>query len=130
MADSAAVCLMLQTEQARAMHPGVHQHQTWTQDNRPADLTLPLGAQHSGTNSLVHLPPAQLDAEQAALLDQLPAEWAYFARTGHASAPRTPAWAPYSRRQHPVMLLPPADANVGHAGSVHRGAARLRLGIG
>jgi len=39
------------------------------------NLTLPLGAQHSGTNGPVHFAPRSLDANQAALQDQLLAEW-------------------------------------------------------
>ena len=113
MADSASVCPMLQTNQELAKYIPVYVDINTDADN-PAgeDLTLPLGAQHSGTNGLVHFPPTQLDANQAALQDQLLAEWAYFARTGNPSAPHTPAWAPYSGRQHPVMLLQPADTSI------------------
>jgi para-nitrobenzyl esterase len=57
------------------------------------------------------LPPSQLDANQAALQNQLLAEWTYFARTGNPSAPQTPAWALYSGGQHPLMLLQPADTS-------------------
>jgi para-nitrobenzyl esterase len=112
MADSASVCPMLQTNQELSKYIPVYVDIDTDADN-PAgeDLTLPLGAQHSGTNGLVHFPPAQLDANQAALQNQLLAEWTYFARTGNPSAPRTPAWAPYSQRQHPVMLLQPADTS-------------------
>ena len=60
------------------------------------NVTCRHGAQHSGTNGLVHFPPAELDANQAALQNQLLAEWAYFARTGNPAAPHTPAWAPYA----------------------------------
>jgi para-nitrobenzyl esterase len=113
MADSASVCPMLQTNQELAKYIPLYVDIDTDADN-PAgeDLTLPLGAQHSGTNGLVHFPPAQLDANQAALQDQLLAEWAYFARTGNPSAPHTPAWAAYSGRQHPVMLLQPADTSI------------------
>jgi para-nitrobenzyl esterase len=112
MADSASVCPMLQTNQELSKYIPVYVDIDTDADN-PAgeDLTLPLGAQHSGTNGLVHFPPAQLDANQAALQDLLLAEWTYFARTGNPSAPHTPAWAPYSERQHPVMLLQPADTS-------------------
>jgi para-nitrobenzyl esterase len=112
MADSASVCPMLQTNQELSKYIPVYVDIDTDADN-PAgeDLTLPLGAQHSGTNGLVHFPPAQLDANQAALQTQLLAEWTYFARTGNPSAPHTPAWAAYSARQHPVMLLQPADTS-------------------
>ena len=113
MADSASVCPMLQTNQELSRYIPVYVDINADADN-PAgeDLTLPLGAQHSGTNGLVHFPSAQLDANQAALQNQLLSEWTYFARTGSPSAPRTPAWSPYSGRQHPVMLLQPADTSI------------------
>jgi para-nitrobenzyl esterase len=112
MADSASVCPMLQANQELSKYIPVYVDINTDADN-PAgeDLTLPLGAQHSGTNGLVHFPPAQLDANQAALQNQLLAEWAYFARTGNPSAPQTPAWALYGAGQHPVMLLQPADTS-------------------
>ena len=112
MADSASVCPMLQTNQELSRYIPVYVDIDTDADNPAGEnLTLPLGAQHSGTNGLVHFPPAQLDANQAALQKQLLAEWTYFARTGNPSAPHTPAWAPYSGRQHPVMLLQPADTS-------------------
>ena len=113
MADSASVCPMLQTNQELSKYIPVYVDIDTDADN-PAgeDLALPLGAQHSGTNGLVHFPPAQLDANQAALQNQLLGEWTYFARTGSPSAPHTPAWPPYSGRQHPVMLLQPADTSM------------------
>ena len=112
MADSASVCPMLQTNQELSKYIPVYVDIDTDADNPAGEnLTLPLGAQHSGTNGLVHFPPAQLDANQAALQNQLLAEWTYFAHTGSPSAPRTPAWAAYSARQHPVMLLQPADTS-------------------
>ena len=112
MADSASVCPMLQTNQELSRYIPVYVDINTDADNPAGEnLTLPLGAQHSGTNGLVHFPPAQLDANQAALQNQLLAEWTYFARTGNPSAPHTPAWAPYSGREHPVMLLQPADTS-------------------
>ena len=112
MADSASVCPMLQTSQQLSKYIPVYVDIDTDADNPAGEnLTLPLGAQHSGTNGLVHFPPSELDANQAALQDQLLAEWTYFARTGNPSAPHTPAWSPYSVRQHPVMLLQPADTS-------------------
>ena len=113
MADSASVCPMLQTSQQLSQYIPVYVDIDTDADNPAGEnLTLPLGAQHSGTNGLVHFPPSELDANQAALQDQLLAEWTYFARTGNPSAPHTPAWSPYSVRQHPVMLLQPADTSI------------------
>lgn len=113
MADSASVCPMLQVNSRLSRHIPVYVDIDTDADN-PAgeDLTHPLGAQHSETNGLVHFPTAKLDANQAALQQQLLAEWTYFARTGNPAAPHTPAWTTYSaRNQHPVMLLRPADAS-------------------
>jgi para-nitrobenzyl esterase len=112
MADSASVCPMLRTNQELSKYIPVYVDINTDADN-PAgeDLQLPLGAQHSGTNGLVHFPPSQLDPNQAALQNQLLAEWTYFAHTGNPSAPHTPAWAPYSASQRPVMLLQPADTS-------------------
>ncbi|HUN34095.1 MAG TPA: carboxylesterase family protein [Trebonia sp.] len=113
MADSASVCPMLQASQELSRYIPVYVDIDADADN-PAgeDLQLPLGAQHSGTNGLVHFPTAQLDPNQAALQTQLLDEWTHFAQTGNPSAPQTPAWAPYSGRQHPVMLLQPADTSI------------------
>src|ERR1700760_183793 len=112
MADSASVCPVLQTNQQLSRYIPVYVDINTDADN-PAgeDLTLPLGAQHSGTNGLVHFSPAQLDANQLALQNQLLDEWWYFARTGNPSAPQTPPWALYRAGQHPVMLLQPADTS-------------------
>jgi para-nitrobenzyl esterase len=112
MADSASVCPMLQANLELSKYIPVYVDINTDADN-PAgeDLQLPLGAQHSGTNGLVHFPSSQLDANQAALQSQLLAEWTYFARTGNPSAPQTPVWALYSGRQHPVLLLQPADTS-------------------
>jgi para-nitrobenzyl esterase len=112
MADSASVCPVLQTNKELSKYIPVYVDINTDADN-PAgeDLQLPLGAQHSGTNGLVHFPPSQLDPNQAALQNQLLAEWTYFAHAGNPSAPQTPAWAPYSGSQHPVMLLQPADTS-------------------
>jgi para-nitrobenzyl esterase len=112
MADSASVCPVLATNLKLARYIPVYVDINTDADNPAGEnLTLPLGAQHSGTNGLVHFDPSKLDANQAALQDQLLAEWTYFARTGSPNAVRTPAWARYSGRQHLVMLLRPADTS-------------------
>lgn len=112
MADSASVCPMLQTSQELSRYIPVYADINTDADNPAGEnLQLPLGAQHSGTNGLVHFPPSQLDPNQAALQNQLLAEWTYFAHTGNPSAPQTPAWALYSGSQHPTMLLQPADTS-------------------
>jgi para-nitrobenzyl esterase len=113
MADSASVCAMLQTNQELSRYIPVYVDINMDADNPAGEnLTLPLGAQHSGTNGLVHFNPADLDPNQLALQNQLLDEWTYYAHTGDPSAPQTPAWAPYSAPQHPVMLLEPADTSI------------------
>lgn len=112
MADSASVCPLLQTNKALSKYIPVYVDIDEDTDNPAGEnLTLPLGAQHSETNGLVHYPTSQLDPNQAALQTQVLAEWTHFARTGNPSAPHTRAWPRYSAAQHPVMLLQPADAS-------------------
>lgn len=113
MADSASVCPMLRADGELAKDIPVYSDVNTDADNPAGEnLTLPLGAQHSGTNGLVHFPTAQLDPNQAALQSQLLAEWTRFAATGDPNAVGTPAWSLYSAAQHPVMLLQPADSSV------------------
>jgi para-nitrobenzyl esterase len=120
MADSASVCPVLQTNATLSKYIPVYVDIDEDADNPAGEnLTLPLGAQHSETNGLVHFPTSQLDPNQAALQTQLLLEWTHFARTGNPSAPHTRAWARYSSGQHPVMLLQPADSSdLAPAGSV------------
>lgn len=120
MADSASVCPLLRTNKKLSEYIPVYVDIDEDADNPAGEnLTLPLGAQHSETNGLVHFPSAKLDPNQAALQNQLLAEWTHFAHTGNPSAPHTRAWPRYSAPQHPVMLLQPADASyVAPAGSI------------
>ena len=113
MADSASVCPVLEENQQLSKYIPTYVDINTDADNPAGEnLTLPLGAQHSGTNGLVHFASAQLDANQLALQTQLLDEWTHFAATGNPNAPHTPAWALYSARQHPVMLLQPADTSM------------------
>ena len=113
MADSASVCPLLQVNRKLSTYIPVWVDIDEDPDNPAGEnLTLPLGAQHSETNGIVHFPTAQLDPNQAALQTQLLLEWTHFARTGNPSAPHTRDWPRYSSPQHPVMLLQPADASV------------------
>jgi para-nitrobenzyl esterase len=120
MADSASVCPILQTNTRLSRYIPVWVDIDEDGDNPAGEnLTLPLGAQHSETNGIVHFDTSKLDPNQAALQSQLLAEWTHFARTGNPSAPQTRAWARYSAQQRPVMLLQPADASdVAPAGSI------------
>jgi para-nitrobenzyl esterase len=113
MADSASVCPMLQVNSTLSHYIPVYVDIDTDADN-PAgeDLVHPLGAQHSETNGLVHFSTAALDPNQAALQQQLLAEWTRFAHTGEPTAPHTPAWTRYdSGSQHAVLMLRPADTS-------------------
>jgi para-nitrobenzyl esterase len=113
MADSASVCPMLQMDGKASRHMTVYADVNNDNDN-PAgeDLTAVLGAQHSGSNGLVHFDTADLDANQAALQLQLLKEWTGLANNGTPSAANTPAWQPFASHGHPVMLLQPGDSSL------------------
>lgn len=118
MADSASVCPLLQVNRTLSAHLPVWVDIDEDTDNPAGEnLTLPLGAQHSETNGLVHFDTAQLDPAQAALQAQVLAEWTHFARTGDPSAAHTPPWPRYSGAARPVLLLRPADTSVVVPGS-------------
>ncbi len=113
MADSASVCPMLQLDKRTSRYMPVYADLNADADN-PAgeDVTHVLGAQHSGSNTLVHFPTAKLDANQAALQHQLVLQWTHLARTGNPVSPHTPAWKRYSAAQHPVMSMQPGDTSM------------------
>ena len=102
MADSASVCPMLQLDRRASKFMPVYSDINADSDN-PAgeDVTDVNGAQHSGTNGLVHFDTSQLDADQGALQLQLLREWTHLAQTGSPVAPHTPAWEPIHRRRAP-----------------------------
>ena len=112
MADSASVCPMLQLDRKTSRFMPVYSDVNADSDN-PAgeDVTVVNGAQHSGTNGLVHFDTSQLDADQAALQLQLLREWTNLAWTGNPVAPHTPAWDRYTAAGHPVMTLQPGDTS-------------------
>ncbi|TWE13219.1 carboxylesterase/lipase family protein [Rudaeicoccus suwonensis] len=113
MADSASVCPMLQVDAAASRHMTIYADIDADADNPAGEnLTLPLGAQHSGTNGLVHFDTSKLDANQAALQLQLLLEWTHFAATGNPVAANTPAWPSYLPGQQQVMMLQPADTSM------------------
>ena len=80
MADSASVCPMLQLDRKTSKFMPVYSDINADSD-KPAgeDVTVVNGAQHSGTNGLVHFDTSQLDADQAALQLQLLREWTHLA---------------------------------------------------
>lgn len=70
------------------------------------------GGQHSGSNTLQHFDTIKLDANQAALQQQILLSWTHLVRTGNPMAPHTPKWQRYSAAQHPVMSLQPGDTSM------------------
>ena len=112
MADSASVCPLLVANDELATHLPVYADLDEDADNPAHERKEPIGAVHSGTNLLVHYPSADLDPNQAALQDQLLAEWTSFARTGDPAAAHSPAWPRYDRHQQLVLSLRPAGASL------------------
>jgi para-nitrobenzyl esterase len=106
MADAFSVCPALVSDAQVAKYIPVYAYEDDDADS-PGE-TQPLGANHSAINRLVHDPPASLDANQAALQDQVLAEWTGFARTGEPTVPNTPLWTRYTTPGRPVMSLMPA----------------------
>jgi para-nitrobenzyl esterase len=70
--------------------------------------TQPLGAFHSGINHLAHDPSDALDPNQAALQNQVLAEWTGFALTDNPNVANTPPWLPYTRHHPALMSYRPA----------------------
>lgn len=112
MADSASICPMLQLDRRTSRYMPVYADIN-ADSNNPAGENVKVinGAQHSGTNGLIHFNPSQLDADQGALQLQLLREWTHLAWTGSPTAPHTPLWERYSAPGHPVMTLRPGDAS-------------------
>lgn len=112
MADSASVCPLLDANDNLARHIPLYADLDEDADNPAHEQKEPIGAVHSGTNLLVHYPSTDLDQNQAALQDQLLAEWTNFARTGNPAAAHSPAWPRYDRQHQLVLSLRPAGASV------------------
>ncbi len=120
MADAFSVCPALVSDARVSKYIPVYAYQDDDSDSpppvgqslgagqTPTPETQPLGAFHSAINHLAHDPPAYLDANQAALQNQVLAEWTGFARTGNPTVPYTPRWTRYDTRGRPVMSLVPA----------------------
>ncbi len=120
MADAFSVCPALVSDARVAKYIPVYAYQDDDSDSpppvgqalgagqTPTPETQPLGAFHSAINHLAHDPPAYLDANQAALQNQVLAQWTGFARTGDPTVPYTPRWTRYSTSGRPVMSLVPA----------------------
>jgi hypothetical protein len=70
--------------------------------------TQPLGAFHSGINHLAHDPMDALDPNQAALQNEVLAEWTGFGLTGNPNVANTPPWTRYTRHRRALMSYRPA----------------------
>ncbi|GIL28223.1 carboxylesterase/lipase family protein [Actinocatenispora comari] len=112
MADSASVCPLLTANDNLARHIPLYADLDEDADNPAHEITAPVGAVHSGTNLLVHYPSGKLDPNQAALQDQLLAEWTSFARTGNPAAAHSPTWPRYDRQHQQVLSIRPAGASL------------------
>jgi para-nitrobenzyl esterase len=106
MADAFSVCPSLVSYAQLARSIPVYAYEDDDADS-PGEIQ-PLGANHSAINRLAHDDPASLDANQAALQDQVLAEWTGFARTGQPTVLNTPLWTRYTAPGKPVMSLMPA----------------------
>jgi len=79
--------------------------------------TQPLGAFHSGINHLAHDPADALDPNQAALQNQVLAEWTGF----NPNALNTPLWTRYTRGSRALMSYRPAgDSTMTPAATIRR----------
>lgn len=112
MADAFSVCPALVADNRLARHIPTYPYEDDNADN-PTETetgahTQPLGALHSGINGIVHADTASLDPNQAALQNQVLAQWTGFARTGHPTVRRAPSWPRYTARNRRVMSEVPA----------------------
>lgn len=97
-----SVCPMLQVAKKTSKYMPVYADLNADADN-PAgeDVTHVLGAQHSGSNTLEHFATSKLDANQAALQNEILLSWTHLAHTGNSVARtlrRGSATAPASTR--------------------------------
>ena len=127
MADAFSVCPALASDARLSRHIPVYAYQDDDTDSPspvgqslPVDgaagaaeepPTQPLGGFHSAINHLAHDPAEALDANQAALQDEVLAEWTGFARTGDPMVPHTPRWVPFTARRRAVMSYRPAGTS-------------------
>jgi para-nitrobenzyl esterase len=116
MADAFSACPALASDARVSRYIPVYAYEDDDADSPPSPVsqpeTQPLGAYHSAINRLVHDAPSSLDANQAALQDQVLAEWTGLARTGRPAVPGTPPWVSYAAPGQPVMSLMPAGDSV------------------
>src|SRR5206468_2001108 len=94
-----SVCPALVADERLSKHMTVYAFENDNGDTPTNNPTLPLGAFHNAENPFL-FPPANrtLSPNQAALGDQIVAQWSGFARTGNPTVDGTPRWTPYGDR--------------------------------
>ena len=106
MADVFSVCPALVAEEQLAKHIPVYAFENDNGDTPQNNPTLPLGAFHNAENPFLFPPPTiTLSPNQAALGDQIVAQWSGFARTGNPAVDGTPRWTPYNNERLVMSLV-------------------------
>lgn len=106
MADAFSVCPALLAEERLATHIPVYAFENDNGDTPQTNPTLPLGAFHNAENPfLFPSPTLTLTPNQAALGDQIVAQWSGFARTGNPTANGAPRWTLYGNERLVMSLV-------------------------
>jgi para-nitrobenzyl esterase len=106
MADAFSVCPALVADEQLAKHIPVYAFENDNGDTPRNNLTLPLGAFHNAENPFLFPPPTLiLSPNQAALGDQIVAQWSGFARTGNPTVDGTPRWSLYNNERLVMSLV-------------------------
>jgi len=106
MADAFSVCPAIVGADRLAKHLPVYAFENDNGDTPQNNPTLPLGAFHNAENPFL-FPPANrtLSPNQAALGDQIVAQWTGFARTGNPTVDGTPRWTAYGKERLVMSLV-------------------------
>ncbi|MGH3166630.1 MAG: carboxylesterase family protein, partial [Trebonia sp.] len=105
MADAFSVCPALASDAQVSRFIPVYAYEDDDSDSPDPGSTQALAAYHSAVNRLVHDDPASLDPNQAALQNQVLAEWTGYARDGQPTVAGTPQWTTYTEHSPLVMSL-------------------------
>src|SRR5262249_8671444 len=106
MADAFSVCPALVGGERLAKHIPVYAFENGNRDTAQNDPTFPLGAFHNAENPfLFPAPTLTLSPNQAALGDQIVAQWSGFARTGNPTVDGTPRWTLYNNERLVMSLV-------------------------
>lgn len=126
VADSDSVCPVLAADRALSRYIPVY---AWENDDADTPLayfpqfliqTKPYGAYHIAADPfLFPQPQVTLSPDQAVLAAQFTAEATRYAHKGNPTAPRTPLWTRFTRRDQDVMALVPAgDSTLNAAATI------------